>query len=106
MPPLKGIKMETIKLGKSSLLSSRLVYGCMRIAGDNSEKDRKKGKAAVRAAIEEGFTHFDHADIYGGGECEILFSEELKEISVNRGDLIRNFCIIEIGSFFEVRHSL
>ena len=31
--------METITLGKSQLESSRLVYGCMRIAGDGSRED-------------------------------------------------------------------
>ena len=81
--------MESIKLGKSNILSSRIVYGCMRIVGDNSIYSRKKGKQAIRTAIEEGYTHFDHADIYGGGKCEELFSEILKE---NPG--IRNKIII------------
>ena len=71
--------MESIKLGKSNILSSRIVYGCMRIVGDNSISSRKKGKQAIRTAIEEGYTHFDHADIYGGSKCEELFSEILKE---------------------------
>ena len=71
--------MESLKLGSSNLLSSRIVYGCMRIVGDNSIDSRKKGKQAIRTAIEEGYTHFDHADIYGGGKCEELFSEILGE---------------------------
>ena len=71
--------MESLKLGKSNIISSRIVYGCMRIVGDNSVESRKKGKQAIRTAIEEGYTHFDHADIYGNGECEELFSEVLKE---------------------------
>ncbi|MBC8479674.1 MAG: aldo/keto reductase [FCB group bacterium] len=71
--------MESIKLGKSDVQSSRIVYGCMRIVGENSMEDRQKGKKAVRAAIDEGYTHFDHADIYGAGKCEELFSEVLKE---------------------------
>lgn len=71
--------MENIVIGNSGLLSSRLVYGCMRISGDNSPADREKGKQAIRAAIEAGYTHFDHADVYGSGACEILFSEVLGE---------------------------
>jgi predicted oxidoreductase len=71
--------MEFVKLGKSDILSSRIVYGCMRIVGDNSVDSRRKGKQAIRTAIEEGYTHFDHADIYGRGQCEELFSEVLKE---------------------------
>jgi len=60
----------------------------MRIVGDNSDADREKGKDAIRTAIEEGFTHFDHADIYGGGQCETLFSEVLKEMPGARENII------------------
>jgi predicted oxidoreductase len=80
--------MERTNLGDSTLQSSRLVYGCMRIAGDNSESDRKRGKAAIRAALEAGYNHFDHADIYGGGHCESLFGEVLKETPGLRDELI------------------
>ncbi len=71
--------MKKYLLGKSSLQSSRLIYGCMRITGNNSTEDRNKGKAAIRAALECGYNHFDHADIYAGGESERLFGEVLKE---------------------------
>ena len=80
--------MQTIKLSSSNISSSRLIYGCMRIAGDNSVSDRLKGKQAIQAAIEVGYNHFDHADIYGGGECESLFGELLNESPRLRGDLI------------------
>ena len=71
--------MQTLTLGKSDFVSSRIAYGCMRIVGDNTEESRARGKEAVRAACREGYTHFDHADIYGGGKCEDLFAEVLKE---------------------------
>jgi len=71
--------METIALGSSGLVSSRLVYGCMRISGDNSPADWEKGKQAIRTAIKAGYTHFDHADVYGGGACETLFAEVLSD---------------------------
>jgi predicted oxidoreductase len=80
--------METVALGNSGLASSRLVYGCMRISGDNSPADREKGKQAIRAAIEAGYTHFDHADVYGGGACETLFSEVLGEMPLQRDKLL------------------
>jgi len=51
----------------------------MRIAGDGSSSDRDKGKRAVLAAVEQGYTLFDHADIYGNGACEELFGELLAE---------------------------
>ena len=52
----------------------------MRIAGDNSAQDKTKGKLAIRAALDAGYTHFDHADIYGDGHCESLFGELLTEL--------------------------
>jgi len=79
--------METIKLGKSDISSSRLVYGCMRIAG-NTEETRETGKKAVRAAIEEGITHFDHADIYGAGRSEEVFGAVLKDMPGIREKII------------------
>ena len=80
--------MQRINLGASTLESSRLVYGCMRIAGDNSAAERERGKQAIQAAIECGYNHFDHADIYGGGACEELFGEVLRESPGLRGDII------------------
>jgi predicted oxidoreductase len=72
--------MKYITYKQTNLNSSRLIYGCMRIAGDNSIQDRNKGKLAIRAALEAGYTHFDHADIYGDGHCESLFGELLTEL--------------------------
>ncbi len=75
----KESKMNQISIGNSSLKSSRFIYGCMRIAGDNSATDRNKGKLAIQTALDNGYNHFDHADIYGGGECESLFGELVAE---------------------------
>ena len=80
--------MKSIALGNSELVSSRLVYGCMRICGDQSNADLEKGKEAIRAAIEAGYTHFDHADIYGNGASEKLFSEVLGEMPGARERLL------------------
>lgn len=71
--------MKYLPLGSSGISSSRLIYGCMRITGDNSQMDREKGKTAIRVALDEGYNHFDHADIYAGGQSEVLFSEILTE---------------------------
>lgn len=51
----------------------------MRIAGDQSVNAIDKGKRAVLSAIDAGYNHFDHADIYGGGASEQLFGELLKQ---------------------------
>lgn len=71
--------MEALTLGNSNVASSRLAYGCMRIAGDGSTAGRKSGKRALQTAVECGYSLFDHADIYGEGACESLFGEFLYE---------------------------
>ena len=80
--------MQFKHLKNTEFTSSRLIYGCMRITGENNQVDRNKGKVAIRAAIESGYNHFDHADIYGGGECETLFGELLKESPNLRDDIL------------------
>jgi len=71
--------MNTIALGKSGLKGSQLAYGCWRIAGRGSGQDLRAGRKAVRAAVDAGYTLFDHANIYGGGACESLFGEVLRD---------------------------
>ena len=80
--------MQYIRLGQSELKASRLVYGCMRIAGDGSAADRARGKRALSAAFEAGYNLFDHADIYGRGECESLFGEWLRESPGRRDEVM------------------
>ena len=71
--------MDSTPIGSSGLIASRLVYGCMRIAGDGSADAIKRGRQAIRTAIDAGYTLFDHADIYGRGACESLFGDVLHE---------------------------
>ncbi|MGB2740085.1 MAG: aldo/keto reductase [Cognaticolwellia sp.] len=80
--------MQKVELTCSNINSTRFIYGCMRIAGDNSAQDRAKGKVAIKTAIDAGYNHFDHADIYGGGQAEILFGELLRESPSLRSELI------------------
>jgi len=85
--------MQTMLLGVSSLRSSRLAYGCWRIAGswDPAEvttESREAGKRAVIAAYEAGYTLFDNADIYCLGEAERILGTVLKEVSGMRDRVI------------------
>jgi predicted oxidoreductase len=70
--------MQTATLGTSSLRASRLAYGCWRLA--TAPARRADDKCAVIAAYENGYTVFDHADIYGGGEAEKIFGEVLRDV--------------------------
>jgi len=80
--------MQKINIKQTDFKSSRLIYGCMRISGNNTIDDQLKGKLAIRTAIEAGYNHFDLADIYGSGASERLFSEVLKESPKLRDSLI------------------
>lgn len=76
--------MQTLRLGPSALEVSRLAYGGWRLAGtwDPAEVTADagaRGRAAVHAAVEAGFTCFDLADIYCQGVCERIFGEALRE---------------------------
>lgn len=78
--------MKTIALGQSSLQTSRLAYGCWRLAGTWNPTEvtpalEAAGRVAVRAAYETGYTLFDHADIYCAGRAESIFGQALREIS-------------------------
>jgi len=75
--------MQTILLGVSSLRSSRLAYGCWRVAGtwnaaEVTAESRAAGRRAILAAYEAGYTLFDNADVYAGGEAERVLGETLK----------------------------
>ena len=77
--------MQTALIGRSALRASRMAYGCWRIAGtwDPSEVDatrEAKARESVMAAVEAGFTLFDHADIYCHGVCETLFGRVLSDV--------------------------
>lgn len=80
--------MKTLQISNLNKPSSRLIYGCMRINGDNSADAVNTGKLAIRAAIDAGYNHFDHADIYGNGACESIFGDVMKESPELRDSLI------------------
>ena len=73
--------MQQIPLGSSTLLSSRLAYGCWRIANSGNEAlDVQTARAAIETAVEAGYTLFDLADIYCGGRSEIVFGHVLRQM--------------------------
>jgi predicted oxidoreductase len=72
--------MQKVSIGESKLSSSRLAYGCWRIARTgNIQEDLKTARSAILAAVEAGYTFFDHADIYCRGRSESAFGEVLRE---------------------------
>ncbi len=80
--------MKTIPLGQTNLIASRLAYGCWRIATGDDAQNYATTKAAVFAALDVGFTLFDHADIYCNGQSEAMFGRILRENTGLRDQMI------------------
>ncbi len=84
--------MKTMLLGSSSLVTTRLSYGCMRISygerGEPSPEVTRRGIAAVMAAYEAGYVLFDTADIYGKGASEIILGAALREHASLREEIL------------------
>jgi predicted oxidoreductase len=85
--------MKQITLGKSSLVTSRLAYGCWRIAGTwdpaaVTPDAIDRGREAVLAAYDAGYTLFDHADIYCDGVSETIFGQVLKKVPGMRARIV------------------
>lgn len=78
--------MRMIDIGKSGLLGSEIVVGCMRLSGLATED----AVDVINTAYDNGVNFFDHADLYGGfeGKSEIKFSEAFKKTSIRREDII------------------
>jgi len=76
--------MKPIPLQQRGIAASRLILGCMGLGGERNlapidAQDVSHGRAAVEAAIAEGITMFDHADIYKLGKAEQVFGRILAE---------------------------
>lgn len=80
-----------------------IVVGCMRFA----EKSPEYINRFVHEALEMGCTYFDHADIYGGGECERLFGQALSgDKSISREKIvIQSKCGIKPGEKYDLSKS-
>ena len=91
-----GNEMKKIKYGTSNLDVSAVILGLMRIG------TAENPVGVIETAYENGITFFDHADIYGDGESEIIFADALKKTSINRDDLfIQSKCGIVNGKMYD-----
>lgn len=88
--------MRKIELGKSGLMVPTVAVGCMRI----SNMGEKEAAAFLDTAIDHGANYFDHADIYGGGQSEVVFGKAMQ--AFRREDLlIQTKCGIVPGKMFD-----
>lgn len=90
------------------------IYGCMGLGGSwtrdpLSTEEQKKGETVIEAVLENGITHFDHADIYALGKAEEVFGNFLKQHASLREKLfIQSKTGIELhaGVFNSSRYNL
>lgn len=76
--------MKRVKLGSTGIQVPNVSLGCMRM----NSLEVKDAAHVVDTALKSGIDFFDHADIYGKGESERIFSKALKEAGVKREDLL------------------
>ena len=96
--------MKQIKLGGSTLQVPAIVVGCMRM----DELKAVEAETFVQTALDLGANFFDHADIYGGGECERIFARAAKLNDDRREKVfLQSKCGIRKGLFdFSKAHIL
>ncbi|MFV0467140.1 MAG: aldo/keto reductase family oxidoreductase [Lachnospiraceae bacterium] len=90
--------MNYVELGTEKLKVSAIAVGCMRIYS----MDGPAITSFIGHCMEKGLNFFDHADIYGSGECEAKFGLALKDTGYQREELIlQTKCGIHPGVMFD-----
>ena len=90
--------MKKFKLGTSDLEVPALAVGCMRIA----ELEETAATTFVQTALEHGANFFDHADIYGAGECEKAFTKAIgMNTTVRENIILQSKCGIRPNPMFD-----
>jgi len=93
--------MRKIPLGKSGMEVPAVAVGCMRMSGLSVNEAQR----FVETALELGMNFFDHADIYGGGECEKIFAQAYK--GAREDIILQSKCGIRAGRYdFSKEHIL
>lgn len=91
--------MKNVTLGKTGLQVPAIVAGCMRLV----ELEEKAAANYIENAVDLGVNYFDHADIYGRGECESLFGRAIKNTAIKREDIfVQSKCGIIPGKMYDL----
>jgi 1-deoxyxylulose-5-phosphate synthase len=75
--------VEYVNLGSTGLKVSRICLGMMSYGKHEQREwalDREASEPIIRRAVEGGITFFDTADVYNGGESEILTGHVLRKL--------------------------
>jgi aryl-alcohol dehydrogenase-like predicted oxidoreductase len=71
--------VNTRRLGKTNVEVSEIGFGAWAIGGGWGSTDDEESLAAMHAAVDEGVTFFDTADVYGDGRSERLIGRLLRD---------------------------
>lgn len=92
------IFMKTVQLSDTNLIIPAVAAGCMRINALN-ETDLV---SYIDGCMELGINFFDHADIYGGGQCEEIFAKAFAQTGIARENVIlQSKCGIVPGVMYD-----
>ncbi len=71
--------MHSRKFGRTGRAVSEIGFGAWAIGADWGQVDASDARAALNAALDDGMTFIDTADVYGDGRSERLIAEVLRE---------------------------
>jgi predicted oxidoreductase len=88
--------MKYINIAHTDINSSNIIMGNMRLP----QLSLSEAENLIRTAMDEGINFFDHADIYGKGKSEEIFSEAIQmNPSIREKMIIQSKCGIRSGFF-------
>ncbi len=83
--------MEYVNLGRTGLRVSRLCLGMMSF-GKHEDRpwalEEPDAEPVVRRAVEGGITFFDTADVYNGGQSEMITGRQLSKLFATREEYV------------------
>ena len=71
--------MHSIPFGRTGRQTTRIGFGAWAIGGTWGEVSLDDAKATLHAALDEGMTFIDTADVYGDGRSERIIRDVLAE---------------------------
>jgi aryl-alcohol dehydrogenase-like predicted oxidoreductase len=83
--------MDVVRLGNTGLKVSRLCLGMMSFGPHESREwalDERAAEPIVRRAVEGGITFFDTADVYNGGQSEVITGRLLPKLFDTREEYV------------------
>ncbi|MDR2897996.1 MAG: aldo/keto reductase [Spirochaetaceae bacterium] len=90
--------MKTIKLGNTGKKVPAVAVGCMRLTSLSQAETAN----FINFAMDKEANFFDHADIYGDGECETLFAQAIgMNATVREKMILQSKCGIIPGKTFD-----